>query len=536
MDRKNIFLGGFMASGKTSVGLALAKRTRKPFLDTDRVIEARTGKSVAEIFRNSGEKAFRKMEKDVVHEISEMKGTIVALGGGILDDPDLKGTILRSGILVILSVLPETAVKRASEEKGKRPLMNKGGIHALWERRRPSYSGGHLEIDTEVTTVEEETGLIIKHLGLEDKDGVPGEVTITARAGSITYPVVIGSGILGSVTGRIRSEESCPVVVSDMITGPLFADRIKPSRRMNMLPRGEHAKSWIQLEGIFRQLQESNADRSSCMLALGGGTVGDVTGFAAASWMRGVNFIQCPTTLLAQVDSALGGKTGINMPGGKNLVGAFHQPLAVFSDVDCIDSLSDVEYRQGLGEIVKYGLGQDRDLFTWLKLHAGPILSRDKETMIRMIEWCSRIKLDVVERDETERNGLRAQLNLGHTIGHALEAASGYSGWKHGDAVAVGMMVVALLSVSMGEMTISQFEELHNILKTFGLPVRSEIPWSAMEPYLRKDKKFSGGNPRVVIPMGIGESILTDTVELKDLGNAYREVMFYEEKTGLSCG
>lgn len=525
-----------MASGKTSVGLALARKTGKSFLDTDRIIEARAGKSVARIFKDSGEKAFRAMERNVVRELTEMQGLIIALGGGVLDDSGLKSLILGSGTLVILSVLPETAIMRASAEEGKRPLMDKGNVYNLWDKRRSAYCGGHLEIDTEMTTIEEEAGIIMECLGLGTGSKAPDEVVITARAGSKTYPVFIGSGLLESVTDLAPSVGTCPVVVSDMITGPLFADRIKPSQGLALLPRGEKAKSWNQLENIFRQCHEAGTDRSDCLLALGGGTVGDVTGFAAASWMRGVDFIQCPTTLLAQVDSALGGKTGINLPGGKNLIGAFHQPLAVFSDVDCITSLAEVEYRQGLAEIVKYGLGQDKELFAWLKIHAGPILSRDKETLVRMVEWCSRIKLAVVEADETERNGRRAELNLGHTIGHALEAASGYSGWKHGDAVAVGMMVTALLSVGLGEMTISQFEELHNILKIFGLPVKSGVSWSSLEPYLRRDKKFTHGNPRVVIPIGIGKSTLTDTVDMEDMKNAYREVMFYEEKAGLSCG
>lgn len=536
MARKNIFLGGFMAAGKTSVGKDLAAKTGRPFVDTDQIIEQRAGMSVARIFATSGESVFRLMEQNVVRELCELQGMIIALGGGILADPELKETIMEKGILVVLSVLPETALKRAASEKGKRPLLDPLNVNALWKKRIPAYSNGHLIIETDQLTVEEEVERIMEGLNLQPLAEKPEGVVLQGRTGVNSYPVYIGSGILASMEDLLSGSDRLPVVVADEITGPLYADKVLSGKKLSLLPRGEEAKTLTQLQNIFNQLQEAGEDRSGCILALGGGTVGDVAGFAAASWMRGINFIQCPTTLLAQVDSALGGKTGINLPGGKNMVGAFHQPMAVFSDVDCLVSLSGVEFRQGLAEVTKYGLGHDRDLFSWLNLHAGPILSRRKDALVRMVEWCTRIKLEIVEKDEKEKKGERARLNLGHTIGHALEAASGYRNWKHGDSVAVGMMVAALISVGRGNMSILEFEELHGLLKTFGLPVRSDIPWEEILPYIKRDKKFISRQPRLVIPQGIGNSLLVDNAGLEDLENAYREVMLYGEKTGLSCG
>lgn len=536
MDSRNIFLGGFMAAGKTSAGMILAEKIGFTFVDTDHMIEKRAGKSVARIFETSGEKAFREMEKQVVSELCELQGLVIALGGGTIADPRSKHMIMESGTLVILSVLPETAIERAASEKGKRPLLNPEDVDILWEKRKPVYSGGHLTIDTDSMSIEEEVQEIMNKLGLEPLEEQPESLVIEARAGANSYPVFIGSGILDSVKESVSFSGRDPVVVSDEITGPLFGNKVGSSCELRLLPRGEDAKTLSQLQEIYLQLLEGLEDREGCLLALGGGTVGDVAGFAAASWMRGINFIQCPTTLLAQVDSALGGKTGINLPGGKNLVGAFHQPAAVFSDVNCLISLSGSEFRQGLAEVVKYGLGHDRDLFSWLSLHSGPILSRQKEVLVQMVEWCSRIKLGVVEMDEREKSGERARLNLGHTIGHALETASGYTDWKHGDGVAVGMMVAAFISVSRGDMSILQFEELYSLLKKFNLPVKASIGWKKLLPYLKIDKKFVSSRPRVVLPKGIGESVLTDDITLADLENAYREVSLYGEKTGLSCG
>lgn len=525
-----------MASGKTSVGRGLAEKTGRPFVDTDQVIEHRAGMSVARIFATLGEAAFRLMEKEVIRELVELEGMIVALGGGILADPVLKQLIMEKGMLVVLSVLPETALKRAASEEGKRPLMDPDNVNALWKKRLPAYSSGHLMIDTDQMTVEEEVARIMEGLDLKTGAGSTGIVELKASAGGVSYPVYIGSGILRSMAERFPGSGSSPVFVADEITGPMFRERVSPENMLALLPRGEDAKTFQQLQGIFAQLQEAGVDRSGCLAALGGGTVGDVTGFAASSWMRGISFIQCPTTLLSQVDSALGGKTGVNLPGGKNLVGAFHQPVAVFSDVDCLLSLSATDFRQGLAEVVKYGLGHDRDLFCWLGLHAGPILSRQKDVLVQMVEWCSRIKLNVVERDEKEQSGERARLNLGHTVGHALEAVSGYRDWKHGDSVAVGMMVAALISVGRGNMNIIEFEELHRLLKTFGLPVRANIPWEELLPYIKRDKKFVSRMPRLVVPRGIGDSVLSADIGLEDVENAYREVMLYGEKTGLSCG
>ncbi len=522
-DRKlNIYLGGFMASGKTSVGAELAVMTGWPFLDLDQFIEMRAGKSVAEIFATEGESRFREMEGAALQEVSDLGNVIVALGGGVLVDPLNRRLVQETGRLAILEVLPDTVRCRAAEQAGKRPLLCGDGVERHMEKRKEAYSCGDIHVETDGLSVEEVTGVICRAFGLKLEPS--GERGVAFRREMSDGVVIVGRGILQDLEAFL-GEGAEPFVVADGLTGPLFAERLGGRMGLFLLPRGEEAKSLERVRGLYEAFSASGLDRSGTVVALGGGTVGDTAGFAAATWMRGVGLVQCPTTLLAQVDSAIGGKVGVNLPEGKNLVGAFYRPRLVLADVDCLMSLSQKDYRQGLAEVVKYGLGEDRAFFDWLESHVDGLRQRDPQVLAETVARCAGLKLDVVAEDEKERTGARARLNLGHTVGHALESASGYRDWQHGDGVAVGMVVVTELACMTGDCPQQMLERLMVLLVRLGLPLIPDRPWEEILPHLRKDKKFEGGKVRLVMPSGDGRSRVRGDVSLERLREAYERVM-----------
>ncbi|HOD74328.1 MAG TPA: 3-dehydroquinate synthase family protein, partial [Candidatus Bipolaricaulis anaerobius] len=334
--------------------------------------------------------------------------------------------------------------------------------------------------------------------------------------------VFIGPGILREVPALVPGgDRAC--IVGDEITAPLFAPLLAPGEGAYLLPRGEGAKTLPQVQALYDHFARSSVDRATPVAALGGGTVGDCAGFAAATWMRGVPLIQCPTTLLAMVDSAIGGKTGVNLPQGKNLVGAFHHPIAVVADVGCLQTLPAEEFRQGLAEAVKYALGEDQTLLGELEELRPPILARDPAALARLVERCVRLKLAVVAEDGDETRGIRDRLNLGHTVGHALEAASGFR-WKHGDAVATGLAVALTLGERLGSCSSSFVARGRELLGALGLPRRPDLPWGELLPFLGLDKKFRCGQCRFVLPVE-GARCEVRPLSLGELEEAYEETM-----------
>jgi 3-dehydroquinate synthase len=345
--------------------------------------------------------------------------------------------------------------------------------------------------------------------------------TSILRRGGFPTSVVVGESLLHRISSFTEREE-IPFIVADEITGPLFADFLEHKSHVFALPGGEDGKSLAAIGKIYTALAEAGIDRRGTILALGGGVVGDTAGFAAATWMRGIRLIHCPTTLLAQVDSSVGGKTGINLEKGKNLVGAFHPAEWVFSDVECLRSQTETDFRQGLAEAVKYGFGEDWSFFRWIEENVLPIVRRSLPVLRQLVSECARMKLEVVSKDEHEQSGIRARLNLGHTVGHALEAASGYR-WRHGDGVAAGMMVSGRLALQLGELSRDDFSRLERLLTALRIPFRPDLPWDELVPFLALDKKFSRGAPRLVIPRTGGPCRLRDDITLEKLRGAYEE-------------
>ena len=341
--------------------------------------------------------------------------------------------------------------------------------------------------------------------------------------GERSYPVLIGRGLLG------RAEVLTPylggrqvLVVTNEIVGPLWLKTLRMALTdhdvaVHVLPDGEEHKTLDTLAGIFDILAEQHFHRDATVVALGGGVVGDMAGFAAACWQRGIGFVQLPTTLLAQVDAAVGGKTAVNIAAGKNLVGAFHQPNAVIVDTATLGTLGRKEYCAGLGEVVKYGLGLDAGLFEWLEGNLDAVLDRDPDAIERVVYWCCALKAAVVAEDERE-GGRRALLNLGHTFGHAIETAVAYHGWLHGEAVAAGLVMAAELAVRLGMLDRAVVERLEALLTTAGLPTRPPpVGGAYLKTLMMVDKKISGGRLRFVLPDGLGSSIVRADIPEADL-------------------
>ena len=334
--------------------------------------------------------------------------------------------------------------------------------------------------------------------------------TVQVELGDRGYPIRIGHGLLrqaGGLASTLAGDSA--LLVSNETVAPLYAERVRAAlgdARVTecVLPDGERYKNLATLERVFDAAIDGGCDRDTTVVALGGGVVGDMAGFAAAVYQRGVAFVQVPTTLLALVDSSVGGKTGVNHPRGKNMIGAFHQPRAVVADTETLDTLPDRELRAGLAEVIKYGLIADRPFFEWLEEHVEAILDRDPAALARAVEQSVRNKAAIVAGDEYE-HGNRALLNLGHTFGHAIETATGYETWLHGEAIAAGMCMAGRLSERLGRIGTPDRERIEAIFRRARLPVEPPaIGARRMHELMSHDKKARGGRLRLVLLDAIG--------------------------------
>ncbi|MEH0834338.1 3-dehydroquinate synthase [Pectobacterium cacticida] len=338
---------------------------------------------------------------------------------------------------------------------------------------------------------------------------------ITVTLGKRSYPITIAAGLFDdSASFMPLSAGDQAMLVTNQTLAPLYLDRVRGVLENNgihvdqvILPDGEQYKSLTVLDQVFTALLAKPHGRDTTIVALGGGVIGDLAGFAAASYQRGVRFIQVPTTLLAQVDSSVGGKTAVNHPLGKNMIGAFYQPASVVIDLDCLKSLPARELSSGLAEVIKYGVILDRDFFVWLEENIEAVRGLQSEALAYCIRRCCEIKAAVVAADEHER-GMRALLNLGHTYGHAIETEMGYGNWLHGEAVAAGMVMAAHMSRRLGLLSIVDVERIKSLLIRADLPVRgpAQMAPEAYLPHMMRDKKVLAGALRLVLPTAIGQS------------------------------
>ncbi|SEL38603.1 3-dehydroquinate synthase [Colwellia chukchiensis] len=343
--------------------------------------------------------------------------------------------------------------------------------------------------------------------------------TLEVKLGNRSYPIYIDSGLFNNrdlLSKHIRSQRVC--IVSNEIVAPLYLAQIKLALSAFdvdevILADGEAEKNLANFEHIMSHLLAGNHGRDTTLIALGGGVIGDITGFAAACYQRGIDFIQIPTTVLSQVDSSVGGKTAVNHPLGKNMIGAFYQPKAVVIDLASLNTLPIREFNAGMAEVIKYGILGDGEFFNWLEQHIDAIQQGDVAVLTQMIERCCQCKANIVAEDETEA-GVRALLNLGHTFGHAIEADQGYGKWLHGEAVATGMVLAAKLSVAMNLLEVSDLRRIEALLSAFDLPLQApeNMGFNEFICHMRRDKKNLAGKLRFILPTAIGKSEINDDV------------------------
>jgi shikimate kinase/3-dehydroquinate synthase len=526
----NIVLVGFMGSGKSTVGRQLANRLQRPFIDVDDEIATEAGRSIADIFAEEGEDGFRAREARTLARTLERDHSIVAAGGGApLRDENWQR--MRNGNTVIaLTAEPAELARRLNGANG-RPLLEpdaRSSIASLLPVRMSRY----LEADLIIKTDDQEPDAVAA--GIEDRLPTAGLERIHIDVPGAAHEVIVGTRLAGLIASTVQTivGRGSTLIVSD---GRVAERHAEPLRKalvsvgvepaLDRVPSGEAAKELGVLSGIYDALASAGVDRHGVLVAVGGGTVGDVAGFAAATWMRGIRYIQVPTTLLAMVDSSIGGKTAINLPAGKNMVGAVHQPSAIFCDLAYLATLPDADYRASLAEVIKAAMIADRAFVRWLWRNLTSVIKQEASLVQAAVTRAIRIKAGVVSRDPFER-GERAILNYGHTVGHALERATGYGQMRHGEAVAWGMDVAARISLLTGSCSENPVRIQHALLETAGLLAnRPSIERSALMEALRHDKKSRSGKPRWVLLRDFGRVEYGREVDASIVSRALSEVL-----------
>ncbi len=532
----NIFLIGLMGAGKTSVGKMLARRLGKTFCDCDHEIERTTGVKIPLIFEIEGEDGFRDRESKVLAELVQRRNMVLATGGGAVLRERNRRMLARHGVVVYLRATPHDLWLRTRHDRN-RPLLQTADplarLQELFEQRDPLYREiADIIVDTgsqSVNSLAHRLANRLVRLGggkMDASEMTTGSAemsshTLEVALGDRSYPIHIGSGLLDEaqlIASRLPQKKAA--IVTNDVVGPLYLTRLRDALTACgvetisiVLPDGEAHKNWQTLNSIFDALLEHRCERQTTLIALGGGVVGDIAGFAAAVFQRGMPFIQVPTTLLAQVDSAVGGKTAINHPAGKNMIGAFYQPLAVVADMATLNTLPDRELAAGIAEVIKYGAIGDLAFFEWLEGNIERLVARDPAALAYAVEQSCRAKAAVVALDERE-SGPRALLNFGHTFGHAIEAGLGYGRWLHGEAVAAGMVLAARLSHKLGLIGSADVDRLRSLLERASLPVTA--PDLGSERYLDlmgHDKKVAGGKIRYVLLRRLGEAFVSEAAE-----------------------
>ncbi len=499
-----IFLSGPMGSGKSTVARVLAARLGVRHVDLDAVIADTAGMSIEAIFRARGEAEFRTLERDALSRVLDTPAdVVVALGGGTVTDDDARRALLGVGVLITLSAPVEELTARVAAETGRPLLAGRDArrvLEDLLARRGDAYAECHAEVETRGRSPEQVADAVLE---------VVRRAPIPVPLGKRTYRVDAGAGVrhrLAEEAAKAGEGRAALIAtddhVCDLWARPLSAELSAAGFRCVevALAPGEEHKTIGSVERLWDAALEGGLDRDSLVVGIGGGVVGDLAGFAASTLLRGVSLGQVPTTLLAMVDSAVGGKTGFDRPQGKNLVGTFHQPRFVLCDVDVLGTLPDAERRAGLAEVVKSAWLDSEEAVTALERDAAALRSGEPEATVRAVRMAVSLKARIVTADEREA-GPRRLLNLGHTVGHAIEAAAGYRGIRHGEAVALGMVAAFRVADRMGRKTGAAADRMRRLLEALGLPTDPGPRLDARAAtFLASDKKRSAERVRFVVP------------------------------------
>ncbi len=517
----NLILIGFMAAGKDTVGREISRRTGMALLSLDRLIELDCGSTVADIFRDQGEAYFRTRERTALSLARRLNRTVVATGGGSVLDPRNPGIMRGMGRVICLKVSPDVAEKRLSGDRLRPLIRDRRRIRILLGQRRSRYDFADYAIDTSGRSPSETARTIIDREGIRPAgQPIPAKVWLIS-AGRRSYPVLVGHRAMSRSLTRagLPGPSRRGVILTNPLVAALYLDEVRAAfqhRGLDLeplvIPDGERQKTMKRCSQIHEFLLRRELTRSDMLVALGGGVITDLAGFAAATFKRGMRLVHIPTTLLAQVDAAVGGKTGINHRLVKNAVGAFYPPDAVICDTDLLKSLPGREFYNGLAEIVKYGFTCDAGLFARLERDAGLIRNRDPQALTDIVARCIAIKQRFVEIDEREEKGVRETLNFGHTVGHALETAFRYKRFSHGCAVAIGMAEEARRAVRRGWLDRQDLLRLIGLLEEFGLPTSRPdgIRSSAIRRLIAQDKKRRGRIIRLPRPVRIGRVVIKE--------------------------
>lgn len=501
-----VYLSGPMGAGKSTVAGTVAEQLGTRAIDLDDRVEELAGRPISEIFGERGESAFRELEKTALQTLPSEAG-VVSLGGGTVVDDETRQTLLRDGILITLRADPEVLASRVGDGEG-RPLLGDdpaGNLERLLKSRAAAYAEAHAILDTGALDANEVAAEIV---------AVRNRAPIVVPLGLRSYCVEVGRGVRHRVGLRANeySDGEAIVVFDGGPDRPWPAEAIrdlslaaKPPIEVR-LPGDEAHKNVSSVEQVWDAALEAEVDRRAIIVGVGGGVIGDLAAFAASTLLRGVALGQIPTTLLAMVDSSVGGKTGFNRPRGKNLVGSFYQPKFVLCDVDTLSTLPSDERIAGLAEAVKSAWLDSEESVAMLERDAEALLAGDAEATIRAVRMSIRLKSRIVHEDELE-SGRRMLLNLGHTVGHGLEAASDYKGIRHGEGVALGMLAAMRVADQLGRGRREETERLTQLLARLGLPTDLErrLNSRALE-FIGSDKKRRGNRIHFVIPRLPGQT------------------------------
>ena len=518
-----------MGSGKTSVGKRLASKLGWTFHDADNVIEAVSGKSIPEIFPEQGEEGFRKIEAKAVEHLSRSRRSVIGLGGGALETLESREIIAESGTLVWLNVTPKIAAQRLTRSRN-RPLIAgaqsagdiENELQAILNQREANYAVADLTLELGKETPGEITSLLFDKLKPENPLESPNRVSEEV---SPNYAVYVDYGLLTSIGNLLEPFDftSNLALITDSNVQNLYSEQVAFSlknagfnvQRMSV-PAGESSKNLDTIEELYDYFAEAGLDRKSPAVVLGGGVIGDMGGFFAASYLRGIPLIHIPTTLLAQVDSSIGGKVGVNLAAGKNLVGDFYNPAAVVADINTLFSMPDREWHTGLGEVLKYGLIGNPKIFDIMS--EGP--ENVRENIREVVQLSIEQKLEIVNEDFTEGN-IRRFLNFGHTLGHALEKVTNYSLLNHGEAVYWGILAACFISHQKGFLNDQVFEEIIRIMEKydFGISI-DDLDEDAVRDAIYYDKKRIRDKIHWVLLKGVGQPVIETDVPKSMIADA----------------
>jgi len=530
--------------------MEVALRLNWDFIDTDDEIVKQTGKPIAEVFRHDGEDKFRELERETIRKACQQRQTVIAIGGGAIVDPQNYELLAKTGLIVCLEAKPETIYERLFREAASnpdrevRPLLAVDNplerIRQLKASRQPHYAKADWTIHTDGLSVSEVAEEVIRASRLlrrtdssqlsafSDKD-----ITCLVETTTQSYPVFVGYGLLdklGEKTKKTASSGTATIISDDNVFS-LYGSKVEGILKdagfaVNsfVVPPGEETKNMGYAIKIYDFLVEHRTERGDIIIALGGGMVGDLAGFVAATFLRGMPWIQVPTSLVAMVDASIGGKVGVNHPEGKNLIGAFYQPNLVLADCQTLTTLPQRELTSGWAEVIKHGMILDEEFVQFLESNVNRLTKLEPELLARAIARSAAIKAQVVGQDEKEREGKRTILNYGHTIAHGLEAATRYKQFLHGEAVAIGMVGAAKLSQRLGLLSSAAVERQQALLQKFGLPTslrakRSNLKLSlaGVTGAMELDKKVKEKAIRWVLLQDIGKAVIRSDVPQQDV-------------------